>query len=262
MILAGLWFLAYASATHATVLFSSDFESGSLSSSTWYNPGAYVVASNPDSTTTNSSAHVLSSAGGNTRSTNLFTLASAVTPSSGQTLKLEYKFDASAAGDSWWTNSLYLMGGPDSASTLPAYMFSFGGSSQSVQLLRLDQGFYSAGANKVTLTSLSLTAGITNATWNSVTFTWAVDGTFTLALNGTTILSWTDTTYTPSVQAIALSTFLNNNATAGGSPSGRVLYLDDITLSSVPEPSVACLGILGVVLIGAYRQSSPRRWVA
>lgn len=233
-LLVALFFLVTAPVTLQadTTLFHDDFESGSLDKSKWYNPGNLLVTENPKRNGVNPSPNSLVSPGAGSRGGNIFTLARATTPATGVSLQLSFLVNADNAGDKWWSCSWYLQSGESSSAKTPAYGFVAGGPNATLEIVRLDSGFYSDGPSRVTLAKEVSPTDLFSDGWNRVTFSWQDNGTLTLEINGRTVLTASDKTNRPAVQSIAASYFTNNNKASGQEPSGRCLFFDDVSLTS------------------------------
>ncbi len=215
-------------------LCESDFESDNLND--WLNESSYVTAVDR----LNAANKALSTPGGNSRTTILRRAVSSP-DASGHDLQLTLRFNKDAAGDSSWNTSWLVLTGNQSSS--PGYGFNI--SQTTVKLWRADQGIGSAFTQ---LTTATLASGILQPGWNTAQFIWRVSGSLKLVINGTLVLSGTGRTYAPACAQIGTVSFLNNSATAGQTPSGRVLYFDDISVEVINPYWAMCNSSVARVL--------------
>ncbi|XHR30636.1 MAG: hypothetical protein ACFUZC_08745 [Chthoniobacteraceae bacterium] len=218
-----------------TTLLSDTFEGGVMTN--WTGNGFNITA-NPATTSTtgsNTSTNVLETPGGTSRTVTIISKSTAVTSSMGESLQLSLQFDVSAA-DTYWNSHWYLLNGT-SANSSSGYGFKLSGSTFEIDMIV-------NGVSTVLVSVSGLSSILDTTGWNTVEFTWAVDGTLTLEVNDQTVLQTTDTSITTAFAALYSVDFLNNSSTA----SGKVLYFDNIEVTAVPEPKAGALLGIGAFL--------------
>lgn len=207
-------------------LLRDSFADGNLvSDPTWANSDGFMIVNDP----LNSGNQVMVTPGGTSRTVNISSNISAT--SSGAPLELNLRFNRDAAGDEFWDSrwSLRTTIGASSAygANSPGYGFYLGGNGTTFQFLRYTKDGRSIGnPSETVISKTTLAAPIFKAGWNTVRFTWEMNGILSLFINGTKVGSATDggTLFPPAFAQIANTSFVNNTDIV----RGRVLYFDDI----------------------------------
>jgi len=227
----------------AAVLYADDFQSDTVGS----NPAGWFASSGVPTYDVvvdplDGENKVMSTSGGTNRTVSA--MHSMPTLSSGGDIKLSLNLYLGGVGDANWNTKWYLQSGTMSNSAFFTSGYGFQLNQGSVQLqITTGSGISTDQGSATALASATVGSGIYNLSgWNEVVFLWTESGDLSLSVNGTILLTYNDTTYGTAFRTLKNTSFLNNSVAT----PGRVLYFDDLEVTSVPEPNLVwVLGALG-----------------
>jgi len=232
LLLAGILTLTENAPAAETMVYSEDFQSGTLETlepveNTEKGLGVLV----PDPDLADDNQKVLSTPEGSTQT---YFWHTEQTPATGAPLELSFRFNEDQSNHEWNT-SWALMNDKllNGASIENGYGIRFGfdqEAGQRVFWVKINRGDAGEGAGQETeIAKVQLPQNTIQTGWNTVRFRWGTDGKLTGWINDNEVISAQDTAHEPSFRVLKVANWLSNNLPSPASmPEGRKLFFDDI----------------------------------